>query len=146
MIDPTSPTRPPQPPTAPVHAPVMVDEVLTLLAPPPGGHVIDATVNGGGHAREMLHRIGPDGRLLGLDRDPSVLAELRRAAAADVDRGRLLLVAASFARIAEVALAAGFPPADAILFDLGISSYHLESSGRGFSFERQEPLDLRFDA
>jgi len=142
-IEPTHPAHPA--PTVPGHTPVMVDEVVTLLAPPLGGRVIDATVNGGGHARALLERLGPEGRLLGLDRDPSVLAELRRTAAEEVNRGRLLLVTASFARIAEVALAEGLPPADAVLFDLGISSYHLESSGRGFSFEREEPLDLRFD-
>ncbi len=132
-------------PISPVHTPVLLDEVIALLAPPPGGRVIDATVNGGGHARALLETIGPDGRLLGLDRDPAVLAELQRAAAEEIRVGRLRLVATSFVRIAEVAVTEGFGRADAILFDLGLSSFHLEASGRGFSFEREEPLDLRFD-
>jgi 16S rRNA (cytosine1402-N4)-methyltransferase len=128
------------------HIPVLLNEVLAVLRPAAGGRVIDATVGGGGHARALLRHLGPDGRLLGLDRDPAILDEVRAATAPDIAAGRLRLVAASFARLADVAAAEGFLGADAVLFDLGVSSYHLERSGRGFSFERDEPLDLRFDA
>jgi 16S rRNA (cytosine1402-N4)-methyltransferase len=107
--------------------------------------VIDATVNGGGHARALLRHVGSQGQLLGLDRDPTVLEELRAAAAPDIETGRLRLVATSFANLETTAEAEGFIGVDAILLDLGLSSYHLDQSGRGFSFERDEPLDLRFD-
>ena len=81
---------------------MLLDEVVASLAPPRGGRVIDATVNGGGHARALLDRLGPEGRLLGLDRDPDVLAALERTAAEDLARGRLRVIATSFDRIAEV--------------------------------------------
>jgi len=128
-----------------VHIPVLLTEVLTALRPAPGNTVIDATINGGGHARALLQEIGPTGRLLGLDRDPTVIDRLRAVAASDIEGGRLRLVVANFAHISQVARSEGFSGADAIVFDLGLSTHHLEASGRGFSFERDEPLDLRFD-
>jgi 16S rRNA (cytosine1402-N4)-methyltransferase len=134
----------PMPPGS-VHIPVLLAEVVSALKPAPGNAVIDATINGGGHAGALLREIGPTGRLLGLDRDPVVLDRLRTAAAPDVTAGRLRLVAANFVDIAEVAKSEGFIGADAIMFDLGLSTHHLEASGRGFSFDRDEPLDLRFD-
>jgi 16S rRNA (cytosine1402-N4)-methyltransferase len=127
------------------HIPVLVNEVLAALQPVAGARVIDATVNGGGHARVLLRHLAPGGRLLGLDRDPTILAHLRQAAADEIASGRLRLALTSFAHLAAVAATEGFSGADAVLFDLGLSSYHLEGSGRGFSFERDEPLDLRFD-
>jgi 16S rRNA (cytosine1402-N4)-methyltransferase len=128
-----------------VHTPVLLAEVLDALALSRGGRVIDATIDGGGHALAIMERLGPEGAVLGLDRDPTLLGFLRERAAAAVESGRLRLVAESFAALEAVARATGFAPADAILFDLGLSSHHLEASGRGFSFERPEPLDLRFD-
>lgn len=128
-----------------MHTPVMLTEVLTTLAPPAGGRAIDATIDGGGHARALLQQLGSGGSVLGLDRDPAVVDALREQAADEVQSGRLRLVTTSFAEIEYVAARAGFLQADAVLFDLGISSYHLGASGRGFSFERDEPLDLRFD-
>lgn len=128
-----------------MHTPVMLDEVITTLAPPPGGRAIDATIDGGGHAHALLQHLGVGGSVLGLDRDPAIVEALRQDAADEIHCGRLHLVATSFADIGDVAARAGFLDSDAVLFDLGISSYHLEASGRGFSFERDEPLDLRFD-
>jgi len=129
-----------------VHIPVLVMEVVAALEPGPGKTVIDATIDGGGHARALLHHLGPSGRLLGLDRDPTILEQLRTALAADISAGRLRVMAANFAHIEQVARTEGFMGADAVLFDLGLSAHHLDTSGRGFSFERDEPLDLRFDA
>lgn len=128
-----------------IHTPVLLAEVLDALTLPSGGRVIDATVDGGGHAIAMLERLGPAGAVLGLDRDPTVIVRLRDRAAAAVAGGRLCVVVESFAALEAVATRAGFAPADAVLFDLGLSSYQLDASGRGFSFERAEPLDLRFD-
>ena len=120
--------------------------VLAHLGPRPGGRYVDATVNGGGHARALLDASAPDGRVLGLDRDPTILDALRARNADAIERGRLILCNSSFALLTEVVAAQSFAPVDGVLFDLGVSSYHLDASGRGFSVLRDEPLDMRFDA
>jgi len=129
-----------------VHVPVLLSEVLEALSPARGGTYIDATVNGGGHARALIDA-GAAAHLtvLGLDRDPVLIEELREAAAVEIAAGHLELVHSSYAMLTEVAHGAGIFAADGILFDLGLSSNHFERSGRGFSFDRDEPLDLRFD-
>jgi len=104
--------------------------------------VIDGTVGMGGHAEVLLER-SPRARLLGLDVDPAALEHARARLARFGDRARL--VRASFRRIAAVAEAHGAVPAHAVLLDLGVSSWQLEASGRGFSFQRDEPLDMRLD-
>jgi len=128
-----------------VHTPVLLDEVLALLAPRPGGRYVDATIDGGGHASALLAATAPDGRVLGIDRDPEILGALRVRAARAIDAGRLLLAHASFASLTEVVSSYQFTPVDGVLFDLGLSSFHLDASARGFSFQRDEPLDMRFD-
>jgi len=130
---------------APIHTPVLLEEVLHMLAIRPGMRVIDATIDGGGHAAAILQRIGPTGRLLGLDRDPEVAVRARERFAAEIAAGQAVIVHSSFRRLAEVAVEHGFAEVDGILFDLGLSSFHLDQGGRGFSFMRDEPLDLRFD-
>jgi 16S rRNA (cytosine1402-N4)-methyltransferase len=130
---------------APGHIPVMTAEVLDYLAARPGGRYVDATVNGGGHTAALLAAAAPDGCVLGLDRDAVVLASARQRFPGAVASGRLVLVRASFATLAETLAAHGWAPVDGILFDLGLSSFHLDASGRGFSFAADEPLDMRFD-
>jgi len=129
----------------PIHVPVLLDEVLARLAPRPGGRYVDATIDGGGHARAVLAAAAPDGRVLGIDRDPVLLDALRVDAADAIRNGRLALAHGSFAALGEVLAAHGFAPVDGVLFDLGLSSFHLDVSARGFSFLRDEPLDMRFD-
>ncbi|MEO8604505.1 MAG: 16S rRNA (cytosine(1402)-N(4))-methyltransferase RsmH [bacterium] len=131
--------------TAPGHVPVLLNEVLANLAPRPGGRYVDATVNGGGHTSALLDATAPDGRVLGIDRDPAILAGLGVRLAGAVDAGRLQLANASFATLSSLLPAHGFADVDGVLFDLGLSSHHLDSSGRGFSFKHDEPLDMRFD-
>ena len=128
-----------------VHVPVLLREVLELLALGPGSRCIDATIDGGGHATAMLAATAPGGRVLGIDRDATLLAVSRDRLQAAVDSGRLQLVQGSFRHLEGIVAASAFPPADAILFDLGVSSFHFDRSGRGFSFARDEPLDMRFD-
>ncbi len=125
------------------HVPVLQDEVLRCLAPHAGGRYIDCTVDGAGHAALVLERSGPDGQLLGLDADPAAIAAARARLAGWGARARL--VHANFRDLAACARAEGFVPADGVLFDLGLSSDTLEQSGRGFSFQRDEPLDMRYD-
>jgi 16S rRNA (cytosine1402-N4)-methyltransferase len=120
-----------------------VDEVAFLLRPRDGGWVIDGTVGMGGHAEALLERSGPEVRLLGIDADPEALQLAGARLARFGDRARL--VHASFANLGDVAAAHGLAEARAVLVDLGISSWQLEASGRGFSFSRDEPLDMRLD-
>lgn len=127
----------------PVHAPVLVDEVLTYLAPRPGALIVDATVGEGGHADALLRRITPAGRLIGLDRDASVLARAEERLRAF---GRnVTLQQANFDDLDQVLDGLGVGMVDGVLFDLGISSWQLLEPARGFSFDRPGPLDMRMD-
>ena len=120
-----------------------MDEVAFLLRPREGGWVIDGTVGMGGHAEAMLEGSGADVRLLGLDADPEALQQAGARLARFGERARL--AHASFANLGTVAAEHGVDEARAVLLDLGISSWQLEASGRGFSFQRDEPLDMRLD-
>jgi 16S rRNA (cytosine1402-N4)-methyltransferase len=125
------------------HRPVLVREVLDWLQPRPAGVYCDATVGYAGHAQAILDASAPDGRLVGLDRDPQALEEAQRRLR---DRGdRVTLVHAPFSRIKEVLGAAGALPLDGCLVDLGVSSPQLDRAERGFSFQRSGPLDMRMD-
>jgi 16S rRNA (cytosine1402-N4)-methyltransferase len=119
-----------------------VEEVAFLLRPR-AGWVIDGTVGMGGHAEAILERSGEDVRLLGLDVDPAALARAGERLRRFGDRARL--VRASFRELEATARAASVERAQAILLDLGVSSYQLDESGRGFSFQGDEPLDMRLD-
>lgn len=127
------------------HQPVLLTEVLQGLALQPGDEVIDATLGGGGHAAAMLQAIAPDGRLLGIDVDPTAVARCRQRLAREIEEGRAVLVCANFARLREIAEAAGFTTVAGILLDLGVSSFQLAQAERGFSFQVTAPLDMRFD-
>lgn len=118
----------------------MLAEVTAALAPRPGGLYLDATVGAGGHAAAILEASSPDGRLLGLDRDPGALELAGRNLAAYGER--VSLVNATFDRLGEVQAARG-QKASGVLVDLGVSSMQLDRPGRGFSFLRDEPLDMR---
>ena len=125
------------------HVPVMLDEVVQWLTPmPPGTWIVDGTVGLGGHAEALLARAS-DSRLLGLDRDAETLALAARRLAPF--GARCVLRHADFRHIDAEARACGAAPAHAVLLDLGLSSYQLEQSGRGFSFQTDEGLDMRFD-
>jgi len=121
-----------------VHIPVLVREVVELLAPERGGFFVDATVGAGGHAAALLER-GPEIRLFGLDRDPDALALARERLSRFGARVELSL--GNFADL-ETALET-FPAPDGILADLGVSSMQLDLPARGFSFRRDGPLDMR---
>ena len=125
------------------HVPVMVDEVLEGLAVRPGGHYVDGTVGLGGHALAILEAAQPGGRLLGIDRDPHAL----EGAAERLEEfgDAVVLVRGSYADVEAICEAHGFETADGLLLDLGVSSLQLGQAGRGFSFRRDEPLDMRMD-
>jgi 16S rRNA (cytosine1402-N4)-methyltransferase len=125
------------------HLPVMVNEVVETLAPRPGSLQIDATLGGAGHAERILEASAPDGRLLGLDADGAAIARSARKLARFGDRA--VLRQADFRDLAEAAPAAGFGSVDGMLLDLGLSSYQLGDTGRGFGFRAGGRLDMRFD-
>ena len=122
---------------------MLVDEVVFLLRPRGEGWVIDATVGMGGHAEAILSASESSVRLLGLDTDPAALAAARERLTPFGDR--VALAHSSFGDLGGAAAAAGVDRARAVLLDLGVSSWQLEQSGRGFSFQGDEPLDMRLD-
>jgi len=126
---------------ATAHEPVMVAEVLDVLAPSRGGLFVDCTVGLGGHSRALLEA-GAD-RVLALDRDPSALAVAREALAAFGER--VELVHADYRELDRVLGERGIDGVSGALADLGVSSMQLDEEGRGFSFRRDEPLDMRMD-
>ncbi len=125
------------------HVPVLYDEVLALLEPRPGGQYVDGTVGAGGHSAGILEASAPDGRLLAFDRDEEALSFAADRLAEHSNR--VTFVHDSYSRMGELAPIHGFTKVDGILLDLGLSSRQLENPARGFSFQREGPLDMRFD-
>jgi 16S rRNA (cytosine1402-N4)-methyltransferase len=126
------------------HLPVLAEEVIQMLQPASGSLQIDATIGGGGHTERILEATDPDGRLLGLDADGAAIARVARRLERFGDR--LVLRQANFRELGAVAPAAGFGAVDGMLFDLGLSSFQLADTDRGFGFRAGGPLDMRFDA
>ena len=131
-----------QRPPAGVHQPVMLSEALAMLDVRPGGRYLDATVGLGGHAAAILEAAAPVGRLLGTDADPAAL-EIA-ASRLSVFSGRAVLQQCWLDQAPAAAERAGFIPLDGILCDLGLSSLQLDDAERGFAFQREGPLDMRF--
>ncbi len=129
--------------TLPYHQPVLLTESIDLLNVHPGGVYVDCTIGEGGHASAILQQATPEGTLLGIDQDSESLqrAQLRLKSYQEA----LTLMQGSYANLQELAAKGGVFQADGILMDLGLSSRQLETSGRGFSFQRDEPLDMRYD-
>ena len=125
----------------PTHVPVLVDEVRSLLQPERGGVFVDCTVGLGGHSRMLLE--GGADRLIGIDRDPDALAVA--GAALSGFGARVTLVHADYREIGTVLDAQGIAEVSGLLADFGVSSMQLDTEGRGFSFRRDEPLDMRMD-
>ena len=124
------------------HCSVLLAEAVDALAVRPGGIYLDATFGGGGHAAAILGRLGPDGRLLALDRDP---AAVDAGAEMTLDQ-RFLLECRPFSQVQHFAREQGVEgQLDGLLFDLGVSSPQLEEPARGFSFMRDGPLDMRMN-
>src|SRR5262245_11871319 len=127
------------PPAAP-HLPVLVEETVELLGVQDGSTVVDATLGPGGHATVLLDRIGPGGRLIGLDRDQAALALARTRLARCGDR-----LGSLHGEQRDIASLLRGTVVDAVLADLGISSAQLDEPARGFAFSADGPLDMRMD-
>jgi len=126
-----------------VHKPVLLDEVIQYLNPTEKEHFIDGTVGQGGHAEAILQMILPGGRLLGIDRDAANLKIAKKRLKPFGDP--VVLVRDSYINTKTLAYAHGFSRVDGILLDLGFSSAHIEAADRGFSFQAEGPLDMRYD-
>ncbi|HUJ12032.1 MAG TPA: 16S rRNA (cytosine(1402)-N(4))-methyltransferase RsmH [Verrucomicrobiae bacterium] len=125
------------------HTPVLLEEVVTQLQPRRGGLYVDCTVGGGGHAREILYACGPDGQLIGLDWDEEAIAASRERLSEF--GGRIQLVRANYVELERVLMSLGITAVDGVAFDLGVSSRQFDEPGRGFSFQREGPLDMRMN-
>ena len=125
------------------HQPVMVDEVMRFLITNPEGAYVDGTVGTGGHSLTIAKSLAPAGRLICLDIDRASLEVARDRLSQFA--GKVTLLRKSYVAIDTVLKSLGVERINGILLDLGISSYQLESSGRGFSFHKDEPLDMRMD-
>ena len=126
------------------HTPVLLKEVIEYLQPASGQHFIDGTLGGGGHAKSILAATSPNGNLLGIDADESALTSSKKKL--EEFAGRVTYIQDSFAEIKQIYHERfSLHKVNGILLDLGLSSIELESTDRGFSFQIDAPLDMRFD-
>ena len=130
----------PTPGAQPAHRTVLLHEAVDQLLTDPDGVYLDATFGRGGHSREILRRLSPQGRLIAIDRDPEAVAAGRR-----IDDPRFVVVHATFAEFDRVLQDLGIESVRGLLFDLGVSSPQLDQPERGFSFRADGPLDMRMD-
>lgn len=126
-----------------LHTPVMLEEVLSYLNLGPGKIIVDVTIGTGGHAQEILKKISPGGRLIGIDRDAESLAIAREKLSGF--GGACQFMHGNFMDIDIILKGLNIKKVDGILFDLGISSFQLDDPQRGFSFQQEGPLDMRLD-
>ena len=118
------------------HVPVLLEESVDALSVRPDGTYVDVTFGGGGHSREILRRLGPEGRLIAFDQDSDAIGNMP-------DDPRFTLVHHNFRFLADFIDYMGAGPVDGVLGDLGVSSHHFDDGGRGFSFRQDGPLDMR---
>jgi 16S rRNA (cytosine1402-N4)-methyltransferase len=129
-----------------LHLPVLQKEILEYLDPKPNQNFIDATLGEGGHTLAILERTFPSGKVLGIDWSPEIIENWSSALLKIKNlRKRLILVCDNFANLTKIVKKLNFKDVSGILFDLGLSSWHLEKSKRGFSFLREEILDMRYN-
>jgi 16S rRNA (cytosine1402-N4)-methyltransferase len=127
------------------HRPIMVAEVLEVLAPKPGEIAVDCTLGYGGHAVELLKALQPGGKLIGLDRDPLELQKAEQRLRVNWPESQLLIRRSNFAGLPRVLAELDIPAVDLLLADLGVSSMQLDDPHRGFTYKQAGPLDLRLD-
>ncbi len=125
-----------------MHLPVLLKEVTQYLTPQSNEDFIDATFGEGGHSLEILENNKPQGKVLGIEIDKEIYKKVKERFK---DIKRLILVNDSYTNLKEIVRQCQFDEVKGILFDLGICSYQLEESGRGFTYKKDEPLDMRFD-
>ncbi len=124
------------------HVPVLLNEVIVALQLKSGMNIVDCTVGDAGHAEKILELTASSGRLLAIDADPESL--LRSKQTLNLFAGRVAFVRDNFSNLKAIVAEQGFGPIQGILLDLGWSSPQFEERGRGFSFQKDEPLDMRY--
>lgn len=122
-----------------MHIPVLLNEVIECLDPKPNENFIDCTLSAGGHAKEILKKTKPNGKVLGIELDEQIYKDIKKQ-----NIGRLVAINDSYANLKRIAEENNFGNADGILFDLGMSSWHVDESGKGFSFKTNEPLIMSY--
>jgi len=127
----------------PTHTPALLNEATEGLQPQAGGYYVDCTVGLGGHSAAILQKISPSGKLLGIDADPEAL-EIAESKLGNYHEA-VTLVNDTFVNLDAICTRYHFHPVDGIIFDLGVSSLQLDTAERGFSFQHDAPLDMRFD-
>jgi len=128
------------------HIPVLLNEVLKYLNPQPNQNFVDATVGDGGHMAAILERIAPNGKLLAIDRDLMSVAAAKLKIQNSKFKNNVVFVNDSFGNLDQIVKNQNFENIKGIVFDFGMSTSQLENSGRGFSFQKDEVLDMRYDA
>lgn len=128
-----------------MHIPVLQKEVIKYLAPEANKNFIDCTFGQGGHSFAILKKILPKGKVLAIDWDLEIIHQFERKKKNQKLRRNLILVCENFANLQRIVERMEFRPIHGVLIDLGVSSWHLEESGRGFSFQKNEPLIMRYD-
>lgn len=128
-----------------IHIPVLLKEVIRYLNPQPNQNFIDCTIGGGGHAFKILDLTKPNGKLLGIDLSKEAIEKSKIKSLELKIEKRIILINDNFANLAAIVKKENFSPVYGILIDLGLSSDLLETSGRGFSFQKNEVLDMRFN-
>lgn len=127
------------------HIPVLQKEVIEYLDPKPDENFIDCTINGGGHSLQILEKTSPNGKILGIDMDSKVLGNLKEKIQGTKFKNRLILVNDNYISIEKIARENKFKNISGVLMDVGFSSWHVDESKRGFTFMKNEPLDMRYD-
>lgn len=127
-----------------LHIPVLKKEVIEILDPKPNENLIDCTIGEGGHTLAILEKNKPEGKVLGIEWDPQLYKKLKEEHFKKKLKERLILINDSYTQLKKIVKQKKFEKVQGILFDLGLSSWHLEKSGRGFSFQEDEPLDMRY--
>jgi 16S rRNA (cytosine1402-N4)-methyltransferase len=125
------------------HVTAMLEEAVDMLACRPGKTIVDGTLGGSGHARRICEQIGPDGIFIGIDQDQDAIERARRVL--PTDDPRIHIIHGNFVDLPSFLSELGIGTVDGILIDIGLSLHQIEASGRGFSFSRDEPLDMRMD-
>ncbi|MBI4121656.1 MAG: 16S rRNA (cytosine(1402)-N(4))-methyltransferase RsmH [Candidatus Ryanbacteria bacterium] len=122
-----------------MHIPVLTKEIIEYLNPRRGKNYIDATLDGGGHSREILKRTVPTGKVIGIEWDEAIVREIKKEKIP-----RLIIINDSYVNMARITQKINIKNIHGVLFDFGLSSWHFERSGRGFSFQKDEVLDMRY--
>lgn len=128
-----------------IHIPVLQKEIIHYLAPRPNKNFIDCTIGQGGHSLAILKKNAPQGKVLGIEWDPELYNLLQKKRSRLNIKQRLFLVNDSYTNLKEIVKKYNFKPVQGILFDLGVCSWHFKESKRGFSFQRDEILDMRYN-